>query len=289
MKSIIKKLSALILTLATILSVVTISAVPASAASANINSNVKGISLKVSNTTVYDGGKITITPILNTNAKNITTKITGTIAGKTFFLQPNKAYTISLPKNNRINVQTLSVTFKFNIKVQQQNSPQKWVYQTTVSSKIYEIANINSVITKAKKTYKEGSKLHYIKKYAAYQCHGFACYMSDLTFGSGKPTTSNKSYKYIYSTANSGKASQIRPGDMVRYRNGSYDHTIFVTKVDRTYVYYSDCNGDGRETVRYNQKIKKTTLEKQLKQKLIDPISSKYVRGYIAHHKNNYL
>ncbi len=145
---------------------------------------------------------------------------------------------------------------------------------------------INKALKTAREIYKEGSKVYYYEKYKAYQCHGFACFMVDLTFGGGKPTTSNKNYTYIFAASKDGKTSKIKPGDMVRYRtSNSYDHTIYITKVDNTYIYYADCNGDGKNTIHYNQRMKRATLESKMREKLIDRSVSQY--GYIAHHKNN--
>ncbi len=145
---------------------------------------------------------------------------------------------------------------------------------------------IDKALKIAKETYKEGSQHYYFPKYKAYQCHGFGCYMMDLTFGGGKPTTSNKNYTYIFSTSKDGKTSKIKPGDMVRYRtSNSYDHTIYITKVDNKYIYYADCNGDGENSICYSRKIKRATLESKMTQKMNDRSISRY--GYIAHHKNN--
>lgn len=254
----------------------------------NISSGVKGISIKIDNTTLTQGEKLSITPVLDSYGKGITKQITATINGQRYTLSANKKSQITLPKS--LKSYSLSVKFAFNVKVPVSQSPKKTANQNyaTITQTIKIVKNLNNVVSVAKKTYAEGSKIHYISKYRAYQCHAFAVFMSDTAFGAGKATPSNKSYKYIYATSSNGKVSSIRPGDIVRYMNDGYDHSIFVLRTDDAkYIYFADCNGDCKETVRYNQKILRTTLEKYMKKKLVDRSISTY--GYIAHYKYNYL
>lgn len=287
MKKTILKMVSYIIAIITLISTFSFGSISASAASSNISSGVKGISIKVDNTTLTQGEKLSITPVLDSYGKRITKKITATINGKTYTLNANKKSQISLPKT--LKSYSLNVKFTFNVKLPVSQAPKKTTNQNyaTISQTITIVKNLSSVVSTAKKTYAEGSKLHYISKYRAYQCHAFAVFMSDTAFGAGKASPSNKSYKYIYATSSSGKVSSIRPGDIVRYRNGGYDHSIFVLRTDSKYVYYADCNGDGKETVRYNQKILRTTLEKYMKKKLVDRSISTY--GYIAHYEYNYI
>ena len=136
-------------------------------------------------------------------------------------------------------------------------------------------------------TYKPGARQHYFEKARAYDCHGFACEAMMILWNTGKPTPSNKQYVYYKATASNSFVDQIRPGDMVRYRLGKYDHTIVITQVDEEYVYYADCNGDLKSTIVYHQRMSKDKLDELLCKPLLSQVVS--TRGYICHYRGNEL
>lgn len=139
--------------------------------------------------------------------------------------------------------------------------------------------------------YAEGTRVSHSYEFPntnAWKCHGFACYALMSFWGTKKPGISNKTeYTAYKATASESYVNQIRPGDLVRFRSGSYDHTIVVTNVDDDNIYYADCNSDLNCTFRYNKIISKA----ELAQKLIKTLNDQQVstRGYILHYKNNNL
>ncbi len=276
-----------------IVTVVTALPLSASAASTTISSGVKGISLKIEDNKLLPGESLVITPVIDSIGTKHTKSVVATLGGKKTELKINKKNTLKMPSKN-LGLYTLKVTYKFRMDLpvtQSSVSKKKVLLQNYagISASVYVVADMNAVIKKAKNTYPQGSKCSYIKKYSAYQCHAFACFMSDTAFGAGKPTTSNEAYEYFRASSKNGIVNSIRVGDLVRYRSTkSFNHSIFVTKIDGTYIYYADANSDGKCTVKYNQRIKKSELEKLMRKRLLtDDGSVRY--GYIAHYKNNYL
>lgn len=165
--------------------------------------------------------------------------------------------------------------------------------QTAITSGInvkinkYVAPGLRSKVEKLMETYLPGDRKTDKFKSNAFECHGFACDALMMFWNTSKPTASNKKYVYYKATSKIGYVDKIRPGDMVRYRNGNYDHTIVITNIDESNIFYCDCNADGKCTFKYNQKMSKSILENKLKKKLLDPkIAS---RGYICHYKNNNL
>ena len=146
---------------------------------------------------------------------------------------------------------------------------------------------LQSKINQLKNTYKAGTKKNYYEKAKAYQCHGFACEAMMLLWNTGKPTPSNKQYTYYKATSSKSNVDKIRPGDMVRYRNGNYDHTIVITAVTDDGFHYADCNGNGQNTIAYNKFISRDKLDGLMKKALISQEVA--TRGYICHYKDNNL
>lgn len=153
---------------------------------------------------------------------------------------------------------------------------------------IYVARGLEAKLDAIKAKYPEGSKVSHsyeFPKTVAYECHGFACYALMQFFGTKKPGISNKSYISYKATASNSYVDKIRPGDLVRFRNDDYDHTIVVTNVDDKNIYYADCNSDLKCTFMYDKSISKDELAKCLTKKLNKQKVSK--RGYILHYKNN--
>lgn len=154
----------------------------------------------------------------------------------------------------------------------------------------YVASGLEAKLEAVKAKYPEGTKVSHsyeFPKTAAYECHGFACYALMQFFGTKKPGISNKSYISYKATSSNSYVEKIRPGDLVRFRSGDYDHTIVVTNIDDKNVYYADCNSDLKCTFRYDRSISKTDLAKCLTKKLCKQKVSE--RGYILHYKNNDL
>ena len=135
--------------------------------------------------------------------------------------------------------------------------------------------------------YAPGSRQHWFESAKAWDCHGFGGEALIIFWNAGRPTPTNSLYTYYKATASKSYVDKIRPGDMVRYRIGNYDHTIVVTNVDDEYVYYADCNADLKCTIVYNKRMSKTELASLLAKKLIDQAVS--TRGYICHYRYNNL
>lgn len=157
----------------------------------------------------------------------------------------------------------------------------------TQKASVYVAAGLENKVKTLKTMFEPGDRKTTMFKSNAWQCHGFACDALMMFWGTSKPTSSNKNYTYYKATASKSYVDKIRPGDMIRYRNGSLDHTIVITNVDDNYVYYADCNGDGKCTFVYDQKMSKSTLDGLLKKVLHDQAIS--TRGYVCHYVNNDL
>ncbi len=286
-KEITTRITSLSICLVTVLSML-LATPKASAAAPSLYVGVSGISVQVNKTTLKQGEKLTVKPVVNASAKKNIKNIAATINGKTYTLKANGTTTVTLPQT--LKKHTLTVRFNFKVKVPVKKSAvQKAVnqYSATTSATITIIKDINAALKALKKAYPQGSRVGYLPKYRASQCHAFGCAAMDLFFNTQKPTPSNKNYTYTYATKSNGRTNAIRPLDLVRYRNGSYDHTIVITGMDSSYFYYCDANAYGDELVRYNQKIKRSTLESYMKQSLNDQTISP--RGYLCHFTLNFL
>lgn len=53
---------------------------------------------------------------------------------------------------------------------------------------------------------------------------------------------------------------------MIRFRNGSSNHSILVTGIDDQYIYFGDCNGTAQHTckIQWDRKKLKTTIMNNL-------------------------
>lgn len=83
-------------------------------------------------------------------------------------------------------------------------------------------------------------------------------------------------------------ASQISAGDVVRYKSGTWDHTIFVLGVNGNIVSYADCNGSGKNdsAIVWSRTITTEILAGKISVPLSQYPSQK---GYIAHNVRNEL
>lgn len=123
--------------------------------------------------------------------------------------------------------------------------------------------------------------------YVGSQCHGYARWLSwkiwdvDFQNGNGK-NWSRYSSSYI---------DNIAPGDVVRYHraNVSYNHTIFITGVQGDTIYFTDCNSDGNNIIKWDRTVKRATLKSYLNNQLYDYKNETSRYGYIAHYKLNNL
>lgn len=81
------------------------------------------------------------------------------------------------------------------------------------------------------------------------QCHGYALRLSYLY---------NNVLTETYGISHD--INDLRVGDVVRYRCGNYDHTIFITEISGNNVKFSDCNYDLRCGIRWDISTTKTQL-----------------------------
>ncbi len=88
-------------------------------------------------------------------------------------------------------------------------------------------------------------------------------------------------------TYGSSAIDNLTIADTVRFvhDNGEWDHTIFVTNIDKDNIYYCDANYDDKNTVRYNMSISKSELKTKVSKNLITGDST----GWVAHHENNMI
>ena len=90
------------------------------------------------------------------------------------------------------------------------------------------------------------------------QCHGFALLMSSKYH--------NNVSTYTYGISHN--IADMKVGDVVRYRTGSYEHSIFITSISGNTVTYAECNYDLHCGIRWNQKTTKTKLASLIKGRL---------------------
>lgn len=94
--------------------------------------------------------------------------------------------------------------------------------------------------------YPSGSRWNGSFHGSAWQCHGFA-----LTLGEELTGKNPRKWK---STNN---LDSLKPGDIVRCKR---PHTIMVTAVSGNTITYVDCNWVAKNTVKWNQKIKRSKI-----------------------------
>lgn len=122
---------------------------------------------------------------------------------------------------------------------------------STVSVGAYYIPNENEFISKLnnlRNTYGSTYSGNYYENgsWKAGQCHGYANQLAHDIFGS-TPYTGNGGWQKSWSMGT------IYAGDIVRIYLGSYEHTIFVTKVSGDNIYFTDANYDWNNGIRWDQ------------------------------------
>lgn len=87
----------------------------------------------------------------------------------------------------------------------------------------------------------------------AIQCHGFGLKLGNDYYGQNP-----RNWSKIYNL------NTLKAGDIVRYNNGSYEHTIWVTAVNGDTITFADCNSDGRCKIRWDQVTSKSFIAGRL-------------------------
>ena len=161
------------------------------------------------------------------------------------------------------------------------------VYSTAAGSKEMTMELFEKKLSSFKSdVYANGS--HYIDNASLYrgtQCYGFANQIAQYFYGSFPTTTSNGLTANADWVVNYGSAAlrNLHVGDVMRFRSSvGADHSIFITGMDDTYIYFSDCNNDHKNTVRHDAKKTWTELMGKIDKAL--EVNSKCI-GWVAHYK----
>ena len=160
-----------------------------------------------------------------------------------------------------------------------------------VEAATYTAAQFNDKLNEVKKLYPEGSQQYEWEVNDAvvgWQCHGYARWLSYYVWGTDFANGTGKGWERYDSTATTTAIDRLVPGDVLRYRtaaNKTSNHSIFVTAIDGDTVYFTDCNSDGKNTIKWNRTTTKAKLEEHLKMQRAD--IAEY--GYIAHYSANTL
>ncbi|WP_394916239.1 Ig-like domain-containing protein [uncultured Robinsoniella sp.] len=111
----------------------------------------------------------------------------------------------------------------------------------------------------------------------AWQCHGFGLLVFDRLFqtkANDLPIISNPSDFFV--------------GDLVRFKNGSYNHTFVITDIIDNTIYYVDCNSDNRNTVVWGHTISKDRVRTLINQPLLPGFGDNTLTsGYVKHQDGN--
>ena len=123
-------------------------------------------------------------------------------------------------------------------------------------------------------------------------CHGYARWLSEQIWGYDFANGNGTDWFRRASTSTSSQIDLLVPGDVIRFRREgkTWNHTIFVTEISGSTIYYTDCNSDGNSTIKWNQSISKSTMDYNLKLQLYNYATGETERyGYIAHYRPNNL
>ena len=151
----------------------------------------------------------------------------------------------------------------------------------------YTTVQFNNKLEEVKKLYPHGSQKYEWKVNNAvvgWQCHGYARWISYYVWGTDFANGTGKGWERYDSTATTTAINKLVPGDVLRYRtaaNKDSNHSIFVTAIDGDTVYFTDCNSDGKNTIKWERSTTKSYLVEHLKMQLADRDYVEY--GYIAH------
>ncbi|MBR6509508.1 MAG: SH3 domain-containing protein [Clostridia bacterium] len=127
-------------------------------------------------------------------------------------------------------------------------------------------------------------------KYGGYECFGFANCIAKYMFGS-YPTSSGSAISNVDSnwkiTYGKTAVDELTIGDVVRFAYGSYDHSIFITSINGSNIYYCQANVPANTNkITYSNSITSTKLKEYLSKKL-NGNNEKY--GWVAHYKTSIL
>lgn len=148
-------------------------------------------------------------------------------------------------------------------------------------------------LSAAKSLYPDGSRKNEWSvngTVVGWQCHGYARWLSWYVWGVDFANGRGANWTLYKSTSTSTYIDKLVQGDVVRYRSSTsktYNHTIFITSISGSTIYFTDCNSDGNNTIKWNRSISKSTLSSYLKISLYGEEAATY--GYIAHYTPNTL
>lgn len=111
----------------------------------------------------------------------------------------------------------------------------------------------NQTLSNLQSTYPDWSKWDSSYKNLAWQCHGFALTVFDALFGVNANSL-GKSYN----------VDDLYIGDLIRFHNSGWEHSLIVTDISGDTITYVDCNGDNRNTVRWNKTISRSRIKSNL-------------------------
>ena len=121
-----------------------------------------------------------------------------------------------------------------------------------------------------------------------WSCHGYARWISHYVWGVDFANGNGTGWQLYYATATTTPLDRLVPGDVLRYRTkptSNSNHTIFITRVEDDLVYFTDCNSDGYNTIKWDRVLSKSTLAEYLKRTL----ANLGTYGYICHYNPNTL
>lgn len=159
--------------------------------------------------------------------------------------------------------------------VQNKNRVDNVIHQVGEDKNYSRIENMSYSMKQLEQMYPAGSKWNEYWE-GGIECVGYAlrlCYLYNNN-------VSTFTYGISYNVD-----EDLKPGTMVRYRLGAYDHSIFITHIDGQDVYYSDANYDLCGTIRWGMKTTKSEIARLITQQLNRPYdvrSHQYsTRGFI--------
>ena len=154
-------------------------------------------------------------------------------------------------------------------------------------------SQFNQKLNAAQALYPSGTQKHTWSvngTVVGWQCHGYARWLSWYVWGTDFANGNGKNWTLYKASSSSTPIDKLVPGDVVRYRSSTakaYNHTIFITSISGSTIYFTDCNSDGNDTIKWNRSISKSTLNGYLKISLYGSEAATY--GYIAHYTPNTL
>lgn len=168
-----------------------------------------------------------------------------------------------------------------------------FVLSPKVTAATYTTLEFNEKLNEVKTLYPHGSQ----KKeweingtVVGWQCHGYARWISHYIWGTDFANGEGEGWVRYDATSTTTPIDKLVPGDILRYRtaaNKSSNHSIFVTAIEGETVYFTDCNSDGANTIKWERTTTKDYLAEHLKMELAEREYVEY--GYIAHFGQNTL